>query len=136
MSDLARALDEKWQRNFEASGKRLELKERAVAYLGGRCAICGYDKCPSAFDFHHVDPDEKDFVVSSKSSWEIIEPELQKCVLLCATCHREVHAGWHPRFLTIDDERRDHGSIDLDWDDVTSTDARPAFLADAAPECR
>lgn len=132
MSDLARAYDERWQRNFEAASKRHDLKERAVAYLGGRCVICGYDACPSAFDFHHVDPAEKDFVVSSKSSWEAIEPELKKCVLLCANCHREVHAGWHPRFLNLDEDRRDYGeAFDLDGDEaeVTTFEGVPAEAA-------
>lgn len=101
--------DERWQRNFEAATKRLELKEQAVAYLGGRCVICGYDKCPAAFDFHHLDPDEKDFEVSSKTTWEAVAPELRKCVLLCSNCHREVHAGWHPQYLTLDEGRGDPG---------------------------
>lgn len=125
MSDLSRALDEKWQHNFEASGKRLELKEKAIAFLGGRCTICGYDKCPSAFDFHHLDPREKDFVVSAKSSWAAIEPELKKCVLLCANCHREVHAGWHPRFLASDEDHHDDYGEFIDED--------PAFPEDSAP---
>lgn len=134
--DHARSLDERWQRNFEASGRRLDLKERAVAYLGGRCNICGYDKCPSAFDFHHIDPTEKDFVISSKTSWEAIEPELRKCVLLCANCHREVHAGWHPGFLAL--EERDYGEDFLDYEDLsdTTTDGLQASQADTAPEHR
>lgn len=92
-------LDERWHRNFDASRKRLHLKERAVAFLGGKCSICGYDKCPSAFDFHHLDSFTKDFTISEKASWDAIEPELKKCVLLCSNCHREVHAGWHPQYL-------------------------------------
>jgi len=124
VSELARALDEKWQRNADAAGRRLELKERAIAYLGGHCVLCGYDKCPSAFDFHHLDPVEKDFVISAKTSWETIEPELKKCVLLCANCHREVHAGWHPRFLALDTDRGDQGErfYDLDWEDSEVTE--------------
>lgn len=128
MNELARALDERWQRNFEAAGKRADLKERAVAHLGGRCTVCGYDKCPSAFDFHHIDPDEKDFVISSKTSWEAIEPELKKCVLLCANCHREVHAGWHPRLLNLD-EGRGGDRYELDWEDDEVTDVTDASLA-------
>jgi hypothetical protein len=98
--------DERWQRNTEASQRRLALKEQAIAFLGGRCRICGYDKCPAALDFHHPNRTAKDFVISSKASWWTIEPELRKCELLCATCHREVHAGWHPGFLIDEDDDR------------------------------
>ena len=105
-------LDDRWQRNFEASQKRLRLKEQAVAFLGGECAICGYSKCPAAFDFHHPDSSSKDFSISEKSSWDAtFEAELRKCVLLCTNCHREVHAGWHPRYL-LDDS---HNGPDDDW---------------------
>lgn len=97
-------LDDRWHRNFNASQNRLGLKERAVAFLGGKCAICGYDKCPSAFDFHHLDSSEKDFEISAKMTWDAaLEAELQKCALLCSNCHREVHAGWHPSYLTLDE---------------------------------
>tara|TARA_R110000851_G_scaffold330585_1_gene503571 strand:+ start:99 stop:719 length:621 start_codon:yes stop_codon:yes gene_type:complete len=70
------------------------LKLRAVAYKGGRCEKCGYDKCPGAFDFHHTDPTEKEFSIAPKmrKGWtqELVR-ELDKCALLCATCHREEH---------------------------------------------
>ena len=93
-------LDKRWERNFRATQRRTELKERAVAYLGGKCKLCPYDRCLAALEFHH--PGQKDFEISSKSSWEAIVPELDKCVLLCSNCHREVHAGLHPQML--DDE--------------------------------
>lgn len=93
---------------FEASRRRKALRERAIAYKGGRCEVCGYDRCPAAFDFHHVDPTIKDFTISQRmSSFEAIQRELDKCVLLCSRCHREVHEGLHPRFLTrYDDDRQ------------------------------
>jgi predicted HNH restriction endonuclease len=102
-SRYAAYLDHRWEQNQKAATRRLALKERAIAHLGGKCQVCGYDKCPSAFDFHHLDEGEKDFVISSKASWAVIEPELAKCALLCATCHREVHAGWHPEYLTLEE---------------------------------
>lgn len=106
-------LDDRWHRNYEAAQKRLQLKERAVAFLGGRCVICGYDKCPTAFDFHHLDSSTKDFTISAKATWDdSFEAELRKCVLLCANCHREVHAGWHPQYLVTED---DDNSRD-DWE--------------------
>lgn len=88
--------------------KRRQLREQAVAYKGGRCAICRYDRCISAFDFHHTNgAEEKDFNISDRmTSFEAIRPELDKCVLLCATCHREVHDGMHPQYLFLGDSAR------------------------------
>lgn len=72
-----------------------KLKIKAVEYKGGKCELCGYNKCISALDFHHLDPTQKDFGISDqsrkKSTWEIIQPELDKCILVCSNCHRELH---------------------------------------------
>jgi predicted HNH restriction endonuclease len=112
----AKTLDERWERNHEASRRRADLKERAIAYLGGKCQKCGYDACPAALDFHHLAGREKDFNISSKQSWESIQTELDKCALLCANCHREAHAGWHPDLLTL--EEGNAGYLhELDWGD-------------------
>ena len=91
--------DDRWQRRFEASQKRLELKRRAIEYKGGKCVICGYNKCEAALTFHHINPQEKDFTISNKTTWEGIVLELDKCDLLCTNCHAEVHAGYHPSYL-------------------------------------
>jgi hypothetical protein len=61
------------------------------------CAICGYDKCPYALDFHHVNPRTKKFNITrqqmtSKSDKKLKE-ELNKCILLCSNCHDEVEWG-------------------------------------------
>lgn len=81
---------------IETVGKRRkQLRKQAVEYKGGRCERCGYDRCIDAFDFHHTDPTQKDFGISSGGltrSWKRIQEELDKCVVLCANCHREVHA--------------------------------------------
>ncbi len=73
---------------------RLALKAKIVAGFGGRCAICGVSDEPSIYDCHHRDPKSKDFAVGSKiRRWPTVVAELAKCVLLCANCHRKVHAG-------------------------------------------
>jgi predicted HNH restriction endonuclease len=95
--------DVRWHLNFQKTQRRLELKRSAVEHLGSKCQLCGYERCVSAMDFHHTDPSEKDFVISSRMSWEVIVKELRKCVLLCSNCHREVHAGMHPTYLTLED---------------------------------
>lgn len=66
----------------------------AIAYKGGKCEHCGYCKCDKALEFHHRDPSEKDFGISYKGetrSFDRIKVELDKCILLCANCHREEH---------------------------------------------
>ena len=76
--------------------RRKALRKKAVEYAGGRCELCGYDRCVEALDFHHRDPSTKSFGISQKGitrSWEKIQKEIDKCALICANCHREVHAG-------------------------------------------
>lgn len=80
--------------------RRWQCKLKAVKYKGGKCERCGYDKCIDAFDFHHLDPAEKDFGIGSGNtySWDTIKAELDKCIMLCATCHREVHYELKPKW--------------------------------------
>jgi len=76
--------------------RRKEIRQKAIAYKGGRCQICGYDRCIEALEFHHLDSSKKDFGISSRGytrSWEKVREELDKCELVCANCHREIHAG-------------------------------------------
>lgn len=73
---------------------RKRVKQELVKYKGGKCQVCGYDKCNEALDFHHLDPKEKDFSLSGQHKpIELLKKEVDKCVLLCCRCHREVHAG-------------------------------------------
>ena len=74
--------------------RREKVKQMAVEYKGGKCERCGYDKCIEALEFHHLDPSEKDFGIASKGytrSWESVKNELDKCIMVCANCHREIH---------------------------------------------
>jgi 5-methylcytosine-specific restriction endonuclease McrA len=74
--------------------RRKKIKIDAIRYKGGSCQKCGYDKCVSALEFHHLDPNEKDFNISKSGhsrSWERVKNELDKCVLLCSNCHKETH---------------------------------------------
>lgn len=75
---------------------RKRLKEKAVEYKGGKCVICGYNKSLRALDFHHVDETKKDFSISRNTnrSWESIKKELDKCILVCSNCHREIHDSY------------------------------------------
>ena len=73
---------------------RQRLKKKLVDYKGGKCEICGYDKCINALDFHHLNPNEKDFGISNYMvlSFDKLKKEVDKCILVCANCHREIHA--------------------------------------------
>jgi predicted HNH restriction endonuclease len=76
--------------------RRRTLKNKAIAYMGGQCKVCGYNKYPGALDLHHIDPSLKSFEIGYKGytrSWETVRAELDKCVLVCANCHREIEAG-------------------------------------------
>ena len=63
--------------------------------MGDKCCICGYDRCQSALELHHLKPEEKDFTIGQtlNKNLEIILQQLQKCILVCANCHREIHAN-------------------------------------------
>lgn len=78
--------------------RRQVLKKRAVDFMGGGCMVCGCAKHPCVFDFHHVDPKTKSFGISGSGitrSWEAVQEEMRKCILVCANCHREISLGLH-----------------------------------------
>lgn len=71
-----------------------DLKSECVNYKGGCCERCGYNRYQGALEFHHQDPKEKDFAISNATSRKLtdkIKKELDKCILVCANCHREIH---------------------------------------------
>jgi hypothetical protein len=81
---------------------RLKNKDRIYGQLvrimhdlkSNGCAICGYDKCDACLDFHHANPDDKECNVNlatiSRSDAKVVA-ELNKCILLCSNCHKELH---------------------------------------------
>lgn len=82
--------------NYENQKFRgLKRKYEAIFQRGGKCEKCGYDKNLAALDFHHQNPEEKKFQIDmrkfSNTNLETLKEELDKCILLCANCHREHH---------------------------------------------
>lgn len=73
--------------------KRRALKKMLIEYKGGKCERCGYNKCMRALEFHHLNPSEKDFGLSKclTKSVAALKAEADKCILLCANCHAEIH---------------------------------------------
>lgn len=66
-------------------------------YKNNICCICGYNKCQDSMDFHHMNPLKKDFNISKVKCVKLnnkIKKELDKCILVCSNCHREIHAGF------------------------------------------
>jgi transposase len=74
--------------------RRRTLKRILVEEAGSRCILCGYSRCARALEFHHLDPEAKEFQITSHT-WSLatLRVEASKCVLLCSNCHAEVEAG-------------------------------------------
>jgi hypothetical protein len=73
--------------------RKYSIMKKCIEYKGGKCQLCGYNKCTRALHFHHRDPSQKSFIISGNFSrkWEVIQMELDKCDLICANCHSELH---------------------------------------------
>jgi hypothetical protein len=81
-----------------------KLKIKLVNSLGGKCKQCGYDKCISALEFHHLKKDKEGCVclLISKGFVNRAIAEAKKCKLLCANCHRETHFEIDDKSFQID----------------------------------
>ncbi len=95
--------------------RRKKIRKMALEYKGGKCERCGYDQCLEALEFHHISSSKKDFSVSSRGytrSWKRVREELDKCSLLCANCHREIHAQVSSSRRKLRDvNRASHGNL-------------------------
>lgn len=81
------------------SRRRRNVKRILVQEAGGKCLICGYDRCQRVLQFHHLDPSTKEFHLGQAGATRSLarsRAEARKCVLLCANCHGEVEAGITP----------------------------------------
>ncbi len=96
MSDTRKYADRREALIKAVAKRRKKLKTLAVEYKGGECQICSYKRCVGALELHHINKTDKTFGIGDKGytrSWEKVKSELDKCILLCANCHREVEAG-------------------------------------------
>jgi 5-methylcytosine-specific restriction endonuclease McrA len=85
-------------KNMRKSDIRKDNKYFLMEYMGGECQICGYNKCLSGLEVHHVDPAGKTLEFSRigrDNNQQKYKDEINNtpCILLCANCHREVHEG-------------------------------------------
>lgn len=101
---------------------RFEEGRRLADSIKGRgCDVCG-ESDPDVLDFHHRNPAEKLFNLSGANlgkSKEKLDAEFAKCVVLCANCHRRVHAGT----VELPDEGAGNAKSTNDaWHDLGWTD--------------
>ena len=70
-----------------------EAANRHKSELKTHCSVCGYDRCKRGLCFHHIDG--KGAAVSAINTVSGVHRELEShpCIVLCANCHAEVHAG-------------------------------------------
>lgn len=73
--------------------RKKDKKVELIKYKGGKCEICGYNKCVDALEFHHIDETTKDYNISHymNRSIDVLKKEADKCILVCSNCHREIH---------------------------------------------
>ena len=89
--------DSNHKHNDYASQKkrRFNRKKKFALLLGGECKVCGYKENLSCLAFHHRNPEEKEFNLSSRElgmyKEERLLNEVNKCDLLCHNCHGTLH---------------------------------------------
>ena len=97
--------DEMGAKNVTAA--RQKRKQELVYIMGGKCSLCGYDKCIAALEFHHIDKKQKERQLSSGNchSWEEDIQEVKKCALVCSNCHKEIEFFKLNVETTFDEEK-------------------------------
>ena len=97
------SLAQEQKNSIDTAMRRDELREYLIREKGGKCTLCGVsiDDIPAlCFDFHHEDPSKKDSTIArlipnaiySGKKYNELVVELEKCVILCASCHRQEHS--------------------------------------------
>ena len=77
--------------------RKRAVKHELLKYKGAFCSACGYDESESALHFHHRNPEEKEFTIAETHlndtdfNMDRMRKEADKCDVLCANCHFEVH---------------------------------------------
>ena len=82
--------------NLQALYRQRKFKKECIEYKGGCCSLCKYNKYIGALEFHHKNPSEKDFTIANQRFTKFndkIKNELDKCIIVCANCHREIHGN-------------------------------------------
>jgi hypothetical protein len=83
----------KKQRKIVTKTFQIHIKQILKELKINGCSICGYNNNHSVLEFHHVNPKDKSFPIAHgirNHTNERVADELNKCVLLCANCHKEI----------------------------------------------
>lgn len=97
--DEHRAYQRKWKRENREKIIRSERKRRMrnkqhmiKRKMEFGCSQCSYNEHPAALDFDHIDPSKKTKGISQLAngtgSIKKLDAEMDKCIVLCANCHR------------------------------------------------
>jgi len=82
-----------WTANNRNYHRKLTVRYKLLV----GCNLCGYKKCDKALEFHHKGQAGKSFNISTVLfngvSTAKLKNEIRKCIVVCANCHREIHAG-------------------------------------------
>jgi hypothetical protein len=76
---------------------RRDQKQKCIEYKGGKCVLCSASGLhPASYDFHHRNPEEKDFNIGGPNGrpFASLILELDKCDLMCRNCHSAFHAKY------------------------------------------
>lgn len=94
--------------NIEVKTRYQKIKQQCIDYKGGKCVICNYNKYIEVMQFHHLDPTKKESSLSQNHlrTFEKVKKELDKCILVCANCHAEIHAGKHSKYIIVKEQKR------------------------------
>lgn len=73
--------------------RRYKIKEETIKKFGNKCNDCNLSFPAQVYDFHHLDPTQKDYDWNRmrQISKQKREEELSKCIMVCANCHRIRH---------------------------------------------
>ncbi len=124
MADKRKYADRREELIKAVAKRRRKIKTLAIGYKGGRCQICGYNKYQGALDLHHFSGN-KEFGIGDKGytrSWQKVKDELDKCILVCANCHREIEGGITQLPKVILDEKQGEFGETLNGDPEPSLD--------------
>jgi hypothetical protein len=101
--DKVKASRKRWYEKNKASEiKRIEARKKDIRewfaeYKAALCCTECSEDVICCLDFHHLDPDEKELdvaiLVHNGCGKDRILEEIAKCKVVCANCHRKIHAG-------------------------------------------
>ena len=79
--------------------RRKTIRQKAIKYKGGKCELCGYNRCIEALEFHHIS--NKCFGISQKGytrSWNKVKDEIDTSLRKLSSRSRKwCNAAFRPK---------------------------------------